>query len=82
MTPALCRNLQAHAIMGQASDGSVGKEDCEAQQFTLAQLVNTLCGSSRVVGGLGIKSLSQEDVFRVICPGGSHRRVHRSEVCY
>ena len=77
--PQHCVMVPRHT---QASDGPVGKENCEAQQFALVQLVNSLCGSSRVDGGVGVKSLSQEDVFRAICPGSTHRRVHKSEVCY
>lgn len=82
MSTALCHSPQAHTGMGQARDGPVQEEDCEAQQVALVQLGNSLCGSSRVDRGVGVKSLSQEDVFRAVCPGSTHKRAHRSEVCY
>lgn len=66
--------------MGHASGGPTVKEDRETQQFALVQLMGS--SSSRVDGGVGVKSLSQGDVFRAVCPGSIHRRVHRYEVCY
>ena len=74
LSPALCRGPQAHAGVEHTSGGPTGKEYHEAPQFALVQLVSSLCNSSRVDGGVGVKSLSQEAVFRAVCPGGSHRR--------
>lgn len=74
-SPGTCR-------IGQASGSLTVKEDHEAQQFAFVQLMTSVSGSSRVDGGVRVKSLSQKDVFRAICPGSIHGRVHRYEVCY
>lgn len=82
LVPILCYCPQAHAGMGQACGGPTVKEDCEAQWFALVQLMSSVSSSRRVDGEVGIKSFSEEDVFRAICPGSIHGRVHRYDVCY
>lgn len=64
-----------------ANDEPMRKESCEGHQFALVLLVNSLHGSSRMDRGVVGKFLSQEDMFRAIYPGSTHRRVHTSEAC-